>query len=198
MNVIDTAALPARDAAVGAGAGHDGFIGVRPENVLVQPAGEGRLSGRVELVESLGADTLIYANVAGSTQPGVQIVARQSTRTTLRAGRRRSGWTSRRRRSTSSTARATTVARRLARMPERGVTHRSDHHGNRTGRQGGRRHRRGVGHRTGQHRGDAGSRRARGAGRPRRGSAGRTPRPASATRRCRWCSTCSTRRPARR
>ena len=36
---------------------------MRPENVLVRPAGAGHIAGEVELVESLGADTLIYANV---------------------------------------------------------------------------------------------------------------------------------------
>jgi multiple sugar transport system ATP-binding protein len=86
MNIIDTAALPAVNAVVGAGAGHDGYIGVRPENVVVKPAGEGRLNGRVDLVESLGNNTLIYANVAGSQAGGVQIVAAQSTRTHLHAG----------------------------------------------------------------------------------------------------------------
>ena len=55
-------------------------------DVVVRPAGEGRLSGRVDLVESLGNNTLIHANVAGSTAGGVQIVAAQSTRTHLHAG----------------------------------------------------------------------------------------------------------------
>jgi len=86
MNIIDTAALPAVNSVVGEGGGHDGFIGVRPENVLVKPAGEGRLAGRVDLIESLGSNTLIYANVAGSTKQGVQIVAAQNTRTTLHPG----------------------------------------------------------------------------------------------------------------
>jgi multiple sugar transport system ATP-binding protein len=86
MNIIDTAALPAVNSVVGAGASHDGFIGVRPENVVVKPAGEGRLAGRVELVESLGNNTLIYAQVEGAQQSGVQIVAAQSTRTHLHAG----------------------------------------------------------------------------------------------------------------
>jgi multiple sugar transport system ATP-binding protein len=40
----------------------------------------------VELVESLGADTLIYANTQGAGKPGVQLVARQNTRTDLRPG----------------------------------------------------------------------------------------------------------------
>jgi multiple sugar transport system ATP-binding protein len=85
MNVVDTAALPALREVVGAGNAPDGFIGVRPENVIVRPAGNGKLSGRVELVESLGADTLIYAHVGGTGQ-GVQIVARQSERTALHPG----------------------------------------------------------------------------------------------------------------
>ena len=86
MNVVDTAKLPALREVVGAANAPDGFIGVRPENVLVRAAGSGRLSGRVELVESLGADTLIYAHVGNGSGAGVQIVARQSERTQLHAG----------------------------------------------------------------------------------------------------------------
>jgi multiple sugar transport system ATP-binding protein len=83
MNMVDTAVLPA---VVGGDGKHDGFVGVRPENVRVLPAGQGRLAGRVDLVESLGNNTLIYANVAASTPRGVQIVAAQGNRTTLHAG----------------------------------------------------------------------------------------------------------------
>ena len=88
MNVVDTAALPGLGDVVGAANAPDGFIGVRPENVIVRPVGAGRLAGQVELVESLGADTLIYAKVGGNNndQGGVQIVARQAERTTLRPG----------------------------------------------------------------------------------------------------------------
>jgi multiple sugar transport system ATP-binding protein len=86
MNVVDTVALPALRSAVGAANAPDGFIGVRPENVLVRPAGAGQLAGQVELVESLGADTLIYANVSANGQRGVQLVARQNTRTSLHPG----------------------------------------------------------------------------------------------------------------
>ena len=84
MNVVDTATLPNLREVVGAANAPDGFIGVRPENVIVRPAGAGKLAGQVELVESLGADTLIYANVGGAG--GVQIVARQSERTSLHPG----------------------------------------------------------------------------------------------------------------
>jgi multiple sugar transport system ATP-binding protein len=84
MNVVDTAKLPGLREVVGAAHAPDGFIGVRPENVMIRPAGTGKLAGQVELVESLGADTLIYANVGG--EGGVQIVARQSERTSLHPG----------------------------------------------------------------------------------------------------------------
>jgi multiple sugar transport system ATP-binding protein len=86
MNVVDTARLPALREVVGAANAPDGFIGVRPENVLVRAAGAGKLSGRVELVESLGADTLIYTHVGNGSGAGVQIVARQSERTQLHPG----------------------------------------------------------------------------------------------------------------
>jgi multiple sugar transport system ATP-binding protein len=86
MNIIDTAVLPGLSAVVGAGNVPDGFIGVRPENVLVRPAGEGRLAGHVELVESLGANTLIHARVGAQDQGGVQIIAAQSARTALHPG----------------------------------------------------------------------------------------------------------------
>jgi multiple sugar transport system ATP-binding protein len=85
MNVVDTAALPALRSVVGAADAPDGFIGVRPENVIVKPADAGALTGKVALIESLGADTLIYTQI-GDKANGVQIVARQNTRTTLRAG----------------------------------------------------------------------------------------------------------------
>ncbi len=80
MNVVDTAQLPGLCEAAGAPAA-PGFIGLRPEAVLVRPSGAGRLSGTVELVEALGFDTLVYAQVGG-----VQLVARQNERTDLRPG----------------------------------------------------------------------------------------------------------------
>ena len=85
MNVVDTASLPALGGIVGAAGVPDGFIGVRPENVRVRPGGGGQLAGRVELIESLGADTLIYAYVGGQGC-GVQIVARQAERNELHPG----------------------------------------------------------------------------------------------------------------
>jgi multiple sugar transport system ATP-binding protein len=86
MNVVDTAELPGLSEIVGARATTDGFIGVRPEHVLVRPAGTGRLAAQVEVIESLGSDTLIYAQTRGAAKAGVTLVARQNTRTTLRPG----------------------------------------------------------------------------------------------------------------
>ena len=86
MNVVDTARLPALREVVGAANAPDGFIGVRPESVLVRAAGAGKLSGRVELIEQLGADTLIYTHVGNGDGAGVQLVARQSERTQLHPG----------------------------------------------------------------------------------------------------------------
>ena len=86
MNVIDTAEMPGLRHAVGAANAPDGFIGVRPENVVLRDAGSGAISGKVELVESLGADTLIYAAIGDGAKPGVQLVARQNTRTHLHVG----------------------------------------------------------------------------------------------------------------
>jgi len=85
MNVVDTAKLPELREVVGASHAPDGFIGVRPENVMVRPAGGGKLPARVELIESLGADTLIYTSV-GHNGNGVQIVSRQAERTSLAPG----------------------------------------------------------------------------------------------------------------
>ncbi len=85
MNVVDTAKLPALAGLLGPNNKQDGFIGVRPEYVVVKPAGAGQIEGKVELVESLGADTLIYSRV-GTKDQGAQIVSRQNHRTELRPG----------------------------------------------------------------------------------------------------------------
>jgi multiple sugar transport system ATP-binding protein len=82
MNVIAAARVPTLKATIGGGLPEGGAVGLRPEDVRLQPAGQGHLQGRVELVEALGAETLIYV----STDGGTQLVARQNTRTPLRAG----------------------------------------------------------------------------------------------------------------
>lgn len=60
----------------------DGAIGLRPENVSVRGSGVTPVAGTVDLVEALGAETLIYV----STPSGAQFVARQNERTGLHAG----------------------------------------------------------------------------------------------------------------
>ena len=62
----------------------DGFIGLRPENIVLRSAGQGQMSGTVELIEALGAETLIYV----STQAGVQLVSRQVERSPFALGQR--------------------------------------------------------------------------------------------------------------
>jgi multiple sugar transport system ATP-binding protein len=59
-----------------------GFIGLRPESVALARVGSGQLQAKVELVEALGAETLIYLAMEG----GAQLIARQNTRTPLRVG----------------------------------------------------------------------------------------------------------------
>ncbi len=83
MNVVPTGKVPHLQALAGPRAAPDGFVGVRPEGVRVRPAGSGGLQGTVELVEALGADTLIYVDVGG-----VQLVSRQAERTSAHAGER--------------------------------------------------------------------------------------------------------------
>jgi multiple sugar transport system ATP-binding protein len=82
MNVVSATALSQLQPALGVRLPGDGFVGLRPENVTLKAAGHGQFAGRVELVEALGAETLIYV----STASGAQLTARQSERTQLRAG----------------------------------------------------------------------------------------------------------------
>ncbi|HTT14142.1 MAG TPA: ABC transporter ATP-binding protein [Burkholderiaceae bacterium] len=81
MNVVPIADLPQLQSAVkDVPAG--GFVGLRPESITLRPAGSGHVRGTVELVEALGAETLIYVN-AGTKTP---LVARQSTRPAVHVG----------------------------------------------------------------------------------------------------------------
>ena len=50
--------------------------------VQLRPQGQGAITGRVDLVEALGAETLVYV----STPEGATLVARLSERTSLVAG----------------------------------------------------------------------------------------------------------------
>ncbi len=82
MNVVPLQQLPApvqQQAPTGAAGG---AIGLRPENIAVRSTGTTPVGGQVDLVEALGAETLIYVSTPG----GAQFVSRQNDRTGLRAG----------------------------------------------------------------------------------------------------------------
>jgi multiple sugar transport system ATP-binding protein len=78
MNVVDRAELPP-DSAAASGAA---FVGIRPEDLRLTAPGQGQIAAQVELVEALGAETLVYLH----TPRGAQIVLRQASRTTLVPG----------------------------------------------------------------------------------------------------------------
>ena len=82
MNVIAAANVPSLATQSGLSIPAGGFVGLRPENVSLVPVGSGQFQAKVELVEALGAETLIYV----STEQGAQIVARQTSRTDLDVG----------------------------------------------------------------------------------------------------------------
>jgi multiple sugar transport system ATP-binding protein len=83
MNLMAAQALPAFAALGGGNLPSDGHLGVRPEGIRVtaDTTQSNALYGKVELIEALGADTLIYVDVGG-----VPMVARQNERTTLKPG----------------------------------------------------------------------------------------------------------------
>jgi multiple sugar transport system ATP-binding protein len=84
MNMVAASALPAFSAVSELARGRlpsDGHLGVRPEGVRVRAGVAGPVIGRVDLIEALGADTLIYVDVAGTS-----LVARQNERTRLKPG----------------------------------------------------------------------------------------------------------------
>jgi multiple sugar transport system ATP-binding protein len=81
MNVVAAGKLPPLAALAGARVPPEGFVGLRPESVRIRPGAGAALQGRVELVEALGADTLIHVEVNG-----VSLVSRQAERTEVRPG----------------------------------------------------------------------------------------------------------------
>ena len=84
MNVVAAADLSSESGTPQIAVPEGGFIGLRPENVTLRPIGGEMMSGTVELVEALGAETLIYV----STSKGAQLVSRQNERTSLKVGDR--------------------------------------------------------------------------------------------------------------
>ena len=81
MNVVQTAGVQSlADMAKTVGA-EGGAIGLRPEHLGIAAPGTG-IAAKVELIEALGAETLIYAR----TNEGAQWVARQSERSQYSVG----------------------------------------------------------------------------------------------------------------
>ena len=78
MNVVARDELPASSVTVPGAA----FVGIRPEDLRIAAPGQGQIAAEVELVEALGAETLVYLH----TPRGAQIVLRQNSRTSLVAG----------------------------------------------------------------------------------------------------------------
>src|SRR5471032_2815847 len=84
MNIVPASTLPQLAALAGAAAHADGYVGIRPEHVHLAAAGEDGLTATVELVESLGVETLVYARLENNAQ----IVVRGSERSDLQPGDR--------------------------------------------------------------------------------------------------------------
>jgi multiple sugar transport system ATP-binding protein len=82
MNVLPFRDVPALIGSLDLKIGENGFVGIRPESISVVAAGNGQLQAKVEIIESLGAETLMYLR----TNTGVQLVARQIERTQLHVG----------------------------------------------------------------------------------------------------------------
>jgi multiple sugar transport system ATP-binding protein len=82
MNVMAAAKLPQITTVAGVAVPALGSIGLRPESLALVPAGQGQVQAKVELIEALGAETLIYV----TTDSGAQLVVRLNTRTDLHLG----------------------------------------------------------------------------------------------------------------
>ncbi|MGS0740799.1 ABC transporter ATP-binding protein [Glaciimonas sp. GG7] len=82
MNVIPLSGLPHPPAGLTLPEG--GFVGIRPEYVELGSASAEGYKATVDVVEALGAETLIYSTM----ENGVQIVARRNERSALNPGDR--------------------------------------------------------------------------------------------------------------
>jgi multiple sugar transport system ATP-binding protein len=82
MNVVAADKVPQLKDAFGVRMPVGGSVGLRPESIVLQVRGKGQLNGKVDLVEALGAETLIYI----TSEQGAQIVSRQNSRTGVKVG----------------------------------------------------------------------------------------------------------------
>ena len=83
MNVLPLSGLP-HPPKVGHSLPEGGFVGIRPEYVELGTASAEGYPATVDVVEALGAETLIYSTM----ENGLQIVARRNERSSLSAGDR--------------------------------------------------------------------------------------------------------------
>ena len=81
MNMVGASKLKSL-AATGRKFPIDGFVGLRPEYVELVAQADGEFKATVDLVEALGAETLVYV----TTEWGEQIVSRHTERSSLVAG----------------------------------------------------------------------------------------------------------------
>lgn len=81
MNMVPSKEFAAFLSQTGQHVPGDGFVGVRPEAVQLTPVGGSPLSGRVELVESLGNDTLVHVKLQSTT-----LISRMNHRSALTLG----------------------------------------------------------------------------------------------------------------
>jgi len=79
MNMVSGPDVAQFEAGLSAPIPSGGYLGLRPESLTLGAAGTGQVQGRVELVEALGAETLVYV----TTPSGTQLVARQNNARTL-------------------------------------------------------------------------------------------------------------------
>ena len=84
MNMVAASSLPQLATQFSMPVPTGGFVGLRPESLALRPAGGDDIQGRVELVEALGAETLVYV----TSDQGAQLVARLNSRTDARVGDR--------------------------------------------------------------------------------------------------------------
>ena len=82
MNVVPADAAPQLLAQAGSAAQADGFVGIRPEHVHLGAAQPGSVPITVDLVESLGVETLTYVRLPNN----VQVVSRGAERSSLQPG----------------------------------------------------------------------------------------------------------------
>ena len=75
MNMVSGADVAQFEAGLTAPIPSGGYLGLRPESLTLGAAGTGQVQGRVDLVEALGAETLVYV----TTPSGTQLVARQNS-----------------------------------------------------------------------------------------------------------------------